>query len=337
MSDESQITPYKAFVNCIKMGDELNSDDGDELLEIVEGEFDRKLANGLRWRVFSLDTETSSDHEDENEEAKPRLPENEERVSPEPIGNVMEGDKPKEEPTDAADAVKAETEANSSNHEDGSPDADDSLDKPVSIDSDEDYVIARNCKESSGLPSLNKIKAAFNSINGALLLDIFTLPKIRRHASGNAGVHEIPVSEGLSSISYKETTTTMPTIKRRIQKMTQQISVPGASAASQTSFPDFSGYPENAYKLPGTFNGVEQNPGVRITDEELTKGVLLLGSTASGKTNTMTMLAGQVLAQLENNDIAVFLDVLGGYKELFCRRGMDILMRRLTSLCGCRE
>ena len=152
MSDESQITPYKAFVNCIKMGDELNSDDGDELLEIVEGEFDRKLANGLRWRVFSLETETSSDHEDENEEAKPRLPENEERVSPEPIGNVMEGDKPKEEPTDAADAVKAETEANSSNHEDGSPDADDSLDKPVSIDSDEDYVIARNCKESSGLP-----------------------------------------------------------------------------------------------------------------------------------------------------------------------------------------
>lgn len=171
MSDESQITPYKAFVNCIKMGDELNSDDGDELLEIVEGEFDRKLANGLRWRVFSLDTETSFDHEDENEEAKPRLPENEERVSPEPIGNVMEGDKPKEEPSDAADAVKAEAEANSSNHEDGSPDDGDSLDKPVSIDSDEDYVIARNCKESSGLPSLNKIKAAFNSIHGALLLD----------------------------------------------------------------------------------------------------------------------------------------------------------------------
>lgn len=84
MSDESPITPYKAFVNCIKMGDELNSDDGDELLEIVEGEFDRKLANGLRWRVFSLDTETSPDHEDENEEAKPCLLENEERVSPEP-------------------------------------------------------------------------------------------------------------------------------------------------------------------------------------------------------------------------------------------------------------
>lgn len=103
--------------------------------------------------------------------------------------------------------------------------------------------------------------------------------------------------------------------------MIQREIVISGSRASQNPFPDFSGYPPNAYKLPGEFGGILRDPGIRITDDELTQGLLFLGGAGSGKTNTMMWLAGQILDKLGPKDVAVFFDMKGDYKETFCNDG----------------
>ena len=50
-------------------------------------------------------------------------------------------------------------------------------------------------------------------------------------------------------------------------------------------------------------------------------GLLFLGSAGAGKTNTMLSLASQVLSSLEEDDIAVFFDMKGDYRDIFYADG----------------
>jgi len=64
-----------------------------------------------------------------------------------------------------------------------------------------------------------------------------------------------------------------------------------------------------------------QDKSIPIPDSLLTMGLLFLGSAGSGKTNTMLSLASQILEQLTGDDIAVFFDMKGDYKDAFYADG----------------
>ena len=70
MSSELDVTPYKAFVDGIRMGPErlLNSDEGDDIIDAVEI-LGKKLSRGLQGGYFVLHTELSAGNE--SEEVKP--------------------------------------------------------------------------------------------------------------------------------------------------------------------------------------------------------------------------------------------------------------------------
>ena len=61
------------------------------------------------------------------------------------------------------------------------------------------------------------------------------------------------------------------------------------------------------YFLPGRYKN--QREQIIITDKLLTMGLLFLGDAGQGKTNTMLSLTGQILENLEENDLAVIFDL----------------------------
>lgn len=97
--------------------------------------------------------------------------------------------------------------------------------------------------------------------------------------------------------------------------MSVHFQVLEGSIAAENPFPQFSPSRERCYKLPGKFHG--QDASIPVPDSLLSMGLLFIGSAGSGKTNTMLSLASQVLSLLEKDDIAVFFDMKGDYKDIF--------------------
>lgn len=59
-------------------------------------------------------------------------------------------------------------------------------------------------------------------------------------------------------------------------------------------------------------------------------GLLFLGDAGQGKTNTMLSLTGQILENLEENDLAVIFDLKGDYQEAFYEDG-DLILNALDT------
>ena len=91
--------------------------------------------------------------------------------------------------------------------------------------------------------------------------------------------------------------------------MSVRFQVLEGSIAAENPFP----------QLPGKFHG--QDASIPVTDSLLSMGLLFLGSAGSGKTNTMLSLASQVLSSLKEDDIAVFFDMKGDYRDIFYADG----------------
>lgn len=89
--------------------------------------------------------------------------------------------------------------------------------------------------------------------------------------------------------------------------------------ASENPFPQFSSPQERYYRLSGMFRG--RSESIPVPDSLLTMGLLFLGSAGSGKTNTMLSLASQILDSLSKDDIAVFFDMKGEYRDIFHAEG----------------
>ena len=87
------------------------------------------------------------------------------------------------------------------------------------------------------------------------------------------------------------------------------------NVAIENPFPSFRSSKHKTYYLPGKFKGTDVS--VPITDDDLTKGLLFLGSAGQGKTNTMLALASQILENLSEDDLVVFFDLKGDYRNTF--------------------
>lgn len=171
MSSELDVTPYKAFVDGIRMGPErlLNSDEGDDIIDAVEI-LGKKLSRGLQGGYFVLHTELSAGNE--SEEVKPCPVEKEETTIQKPESNSAEDAQLEEKQSgEATSEIKAEPEISVAIDGGALCAVDDNIDDPAAADSDKDYIFAREHKMNSSLPSSKKLKEAFNSIMGALLLD----------------------------------------------------------------------------------------------------------------------------------------------------------------------
>lgn len=171
MSSEPDVTPYKAFVDGIRMGHErlLETDEGEGIMDAVEV-LGKRLARGLQGGYFALRTESSPDPEKKNEDA--RLDEKEETAIQEPEGNTAEAD-PQEDskPVESTDGVEGEPEISVGKDENTPRAAGAVIAAPLLADSDEAYVFARVYKEIDSLPSLKKLRESFDSVMGSLLLE----------------------------------------------------------------------------------------------------------------------------------------------------------------------
>lgn len=171
MSSELDVTPYKAFVDGIRMGSErlLNSDEGDEIIDIVET-LGKKLSRGLQGGHFVL-------REDAFFGSEIEMPislaaETEETTVGNSVGDTLETDKPEQkESAEAANEAGEETEISVSKESGELCLADDGTGESLAVKSEDDYVFAKNHKISSALPSSKKLNEAFNNVMGALLLD----------------------------------------------------------------------------------------------------------------------------------------------------------------------
>lgn len=99
------------------------------------------------------------------------------------------------------------------------------------------------------------------------------------------------------------------------------------NVADYNEFPVFSATNEKNYYLSGRFKSTKQ--AIILNDDLLTKGLLFLGKAGQGKTNTFLGLAGQILEQLQDNDLAIFFDLKGDYQEAFYENG-DLVLDALN-------
>lgn len=105
--------------------------------------------------------------------------------------------------------------------------------------------------------------------------------------------------------------------------MSNRIRIYEGNVADYNEFPVFSTTREKHYILPGKYRNTTQS--ILLNDEILTKGLLFLGKAGQGKTNTFLSLAGQILEQLQENDLAIFFDLKGDYQEAFFETGDLVL------------
>ena len=82
------------------------------------------------------------------------------------------------------------------------------------------------------------------------------------------------------------------------------------------------------YLLPGRFRG--QYVSLRLPEDSLSTGTLFLGKSRCGKTNTIFLLADQVLARMGPDDLAVFFDVKGDYQRTFYDEKNDLVLDSLS-------
>ena len=94
--------------------------------------------------------------------------------------------------------------------------------------------------------------------------------------------------------------------------------------AVDNSFPTFLSSKSKVYYLPGKFNG--QKEVLQITDDDLTKWLLFLGKAGQGKTNTMLALASQILEKLNKDDLVIFFDLKGDYRNTFFQPDDDFVL-----------
>ncbi len=165
MSSEPDVTPYKAFVDGIKMGSErlLNSDEGDEILDIVDT-LGKKLSKGLLGNYFALHAEISdevSDDDTQKELAKP-----EENAS-----ETTQSEKAEFADVSGEDETGIEPDETDEKDEEDLSGVNDDSDKPISADSEGEYVTARNYRECA-LPSTQKLREAFGNRMGSVLLNL---------------------------------------------------------------------------------------------------------------------------------------------------------------------
>ncbi len=147
MSAELDVTPYKAFVDGIRMGTDhlLNSDEGDGILDAVEP-LGKRLSRGLQGGYYALREGAPSDGEGEE---KPYPAEGREATFQDRCTDVMEADRQEaEEPAGTAEERKTQPAAGK----------------------EEDYVLARSFKADGSLPSSRKLNETFNNAMGAVLL-----------------------------------------------------------------------------------------------------------------------------------------------------------------------
>ena len=171
MSSELDVTPYKAFVDGIRMGSErlLNSDEGDEIIDIVET-LGKKLSRGLQGGHFVLREEVVGGNE--NELPNFLMPETGETAVEYSVSDTLEtGQDEQKESAEVTDGVGEEADTSQCEESDGLCHNNDGIDVPIAVDLEDDYVFACNHKVSSALPSSKKLNEAFNNIMGALLLD----------------------------------------------------------------------------------------------------------------------------------------------------------------------
>jgi len=101
------------------------------------------------------------------------------------------------------------------------------------------------------------------------------------------------------------------------------IKIIEGNIATDNSFPSFRSSKHKSYFLSGKYKG--NDACVQITDDDLTKGLLFLGSAGQGKTNTMLALASQILENLNDDDLVIFFDLKGDYRNTFFELGDFIL------------
>ena len=82
------------------------------------------------------------------------------------------------------------------------------------------------------------------------------------------------------------------------------------------------------YLLPGYFH--DQYISLHLPENSLTTGTLFLGQPRCGKTNTIFLLADQVLNHMGPDDLAVFFDIKGDYQRAFYEEG-DLVLDSLSS------
>ncbi len=105
--------------------------------------------------------------------------------------------------------------------------------------------------------------------------------------------------------------------------MSNKLRIYEGTVADYNSFPVFPRAKGKQYTLPGKFQEITRT--ILLDDDVLTKGLLFLGKAGQGKTNTFLSLAGQILEQLQENDLAIFFDLKGDYQEAFYQQGDLIL------------
>ncbi len=169
-SAEPDVAPYKAFVDGVAMGDALDSDEGDLLLDIVEA-YDKKLARGLSKGVFRIREEAASDAA-QPAEARPQAPEAA-ACAQEDASPAVEADVPAEEDAPpAAEPIPAAPQE--------PPAQEQAQESPAAVPQEQtedirpeppvEYIEASGYKAVSALPSANKVRETFNNTAGTILL-----------------------------------------------------------------------------------------------------------------------------------------------------------------------
>lgn len=151
-SSEPDVSPYKAFVDGVKMGADLVSDEGDRLLDIIET-LDRKLARGLAGGHFSIREEAVC----AVEELTPAVTEVPEAV---PVEATPLQTSEETSPAAAEETVPASTLEEPGENAPESP----------ACEPEVSYVYARNYKAASSLPSTQKLLKAWGDFTGSVFL-----------------------------------------------------------------------------------------------------------------------------------------------------------------------
>ena len=90
---------------------------------------------------------------------------------------------------------------------------------------------------------------------------------------------------------------------------------------------------EELFRLRGRTVNKGQPMAVPITEELLSKHILLLGSIGSGKTNTFNWIARELIARMTAEDVMIVFDTKGDFYREFYRPG-DVVISNDRRACG---
>ncbi len=164
-AEEPDVAPYKAFVDGVKMGEALASDEGDRLLDLVET-LGKKLARGLQGGYFAL-----PEQRDEGEE--PILPVESEPEKTDAAPAAEEEAVPAPEEPAAAGLPAGEAAQHPAENSVGAGEMPGEQTAPDEADEtacEEAWVPARS-RISTALPSVRKMHDALYHHTGTMVLD----------------------------------------------------------------------------------------------------------------------------------------------------------------------